>query len=361
MTYHLCQELARKGHSVTLYTGDRLLDAAYVGSLQGVRVSSFRTSCSWSNLFVTPGMVSAARRELRGFDVVHLHHFRTFQNVAVAHYAQAYGVPCLLQAHGTVMRIEERQRLKWLFDTVFGYDLLRQSSIAVAVADIEVEQYKSMGVPSDRIRVVPNAVDPAEFAGLPPRGRFRAKHGLAEDEQLVLYLGRIHSIKGLDLLVRAFASLDAQAGRVRLVIAGPDDGYLAMLKKLVRDLKQEDWVTLPGPLYHRDRLEAYVDADVSVLTSRYEVFGITLLEALMCGTPVVATDRCGVSPWLKDQGGYVVPFEAEALAQALRRMLGDPEARKRFGEQGRQLVLDKFTWTGVVGRMESVYEEVGRR
>ncbi len=95
-----------------------------------------------------------------------------------------------------------------------------------------------------------------------------------------------------------------------------------------------------------------------MLTSVYEVFGITLLESLACGTPVVATDRCGVSPHLAGRGGYVVPYEAGAVAEALRRMLADPEARRRFGQQGRRLVMGQFTWAGVVDRVEGLYRGV---
>ena len=334
VAYHLCRELAGKGHDVTLYTSDYRLDRPYAASLKGVRVCSFKTSWNWSNLYVTPDMVGAARREVSGFDVVHLHHFRTFQNVAVARHAERCGVPCVLQAHGTVLRIVERQRLKRLFDLAFGYRLLRSSRKVIAVAGIEVEQYKAMGVDSERIEMVPNAIDPSEYVDLPARGGFRRNHGIGEEEKVILFLGRIHKSKGIDLLARAYSGLSSTLPKSRVVIVGPDDGYVARLRQLVSELGIQDRVMILGSLYGKDKLAAYVDADVYVLPSTDEIFGLTVLEALMCGTPVIATDRCGVSPWLDNRGGVVVPFDPEALRGALESMLADPDARQRFGCRG---------------------------
>ena len=125
----------------------------------------------------------------------------------------------------------------------------------------------------------------------------------------------------------------------------------------MRELNVEDSITLTGPLYGTDKLVAYVDADVCVLPSVYEVFGITLIEALICGTPVIATDRCGVADWIKDRGGYVVPYDPTALRHALEMMLANESLRKEFGEQGRKLVLEQFTWSGTVDKVENIYRE----
>ncbi|GAI33437.1 unnamed protein product, partial [marine sediment metagenome] len=83
-----------------------------------------------------------------------------------------------------------------------------------------------------------------------------------------------------------------------LVFVGPDDGYLPALKKLVKELMIEEKVLFTGPLFGKEKLEAYVDADVYVLPSSYEIFGLTVLEACACGTPVVVTEACGLANWV---------------------------------------------------------------
>jgi glycosyltransferase involved in cell wall biosynthesis len=366
VAYHVARGLALKGHDVTVYSNGDGRDASVKvrknrpTAVDGMTVYYFRNLCpplARRNIYTTYMVPFVSRRELRRFDVVHIHTYRSTMAVPAWHFAMKYRVPYVLQPHGTVETYFDKGTLKKAFDALWGRSMLKHAARLVAVTPAEAGQFERLGLGRDRVEIIPNGIDAAEFAALPPRGRFRAKQGFRDDERVVLYLGRIHSIKGLDLLVRAFASLGPDPGPVRLVLAGPDDGYLPALKKEIRDLKVEDRVTLAGALYGGDRLEAYVDADVCVLPSVYEVFGITLLEALMCGTPVVATDRCGVSPWLDNRGGYVVPFEAGALAGALRRMLADPDARRRFGEEGRRLVTEQFTWAGVVDRVEGLYRE----
>ena len=107
--------------------------------------------------------------------------------------------------------------------------------------------------------------------------------------RILLFLGRLNKIKGLDTLVIAFKQVIEESKNVILVIAGPDDGYLDSLKNLVCSLKISDNVLLVGPLYGDDKLAAYVDADVYVLPSTYETFPVTILEAYACSKPVIAS------------------------------------------------------------------------
>ena len=164
------------------------------------------------------------------------------------------------------------------------------------------------------------------------------------------------SIKGLDLLVRAFAELSKPLSNVKLVIVGPDDGYLPSLKKLIADLEISNEVLFTGHLYGEDKVEAYVDADVFVLPSVYEIFGNVVLEACACGTPVIVTDRCGIADAINGQAGLVVPYDKEQLRQALLHMLSDDEIRLQFGEKGKLLVRQRFSWEKIAEQIENVYQ-----
>lgn len=366
VAYHIARGLVEKGHEVTVYSnGDGRDTSVRVQKngptiVDGMTVYYFRNlfpALARRNIYSTYLVPVVSRKSLRDYDIVHIHTYRSTLAVPVWYFARKYGIPYVLQAHGTIGTYFEKGMQKRIFDRLWGRAMLRCAARLVAVTPAEVKQYEHMDVSQDRVRVIPNGIDPAEFANLSPRGEFRRKYGFGNDERLVLYLGRIHKIKGLDLLLRAFAPLSGEMGKVRLIISGPDDGYLSTLKKIMRELRVEDRVTLTGPLYGAEKLAAYVDADVSVLPSTYEVFGITLLESLMCGTPVVATDRCGVADWLNNRGGYSVPFDSVALRQALKMMLANEGVRRKFGVEGRRLVLEQFTWAGVIDRVEGVYRE----
>jgi glycosyltransferase involved in cell wall biosynthesis len=303
-------------------------------------------------------MIGKAKEETKRFDVIHMHNYRTFQNVVVAHYARKYGKPYILQAHGSLPRIAARKGLKQLYDTAWGYKLLRDASRVIAVTEIEAGQYRSVGISGGKVDVLPNGIDLAEFDNLPEKGEFRRKYGLGSDQKIILYLGRIHKIKGLDLLTMAFSEVLKKLNDARLVIVGPDDGYLPTLKKLVADLKISDKVLFVGPLYGRGKVEVYVDTDVYVLPSSYEIFGITVLEAMACGVPVIVSEHCGIAEVIDGQAGLAVPQDEEHLQNALLRMLHDDGIRQQFGANGKALVREKFNWEKITERMESVYRGV---
>ena len=101
-----------------------------------------------------------------------------------------------------------------------------------------------MGVPEEKIAIIPNGIDLSEYASLPPEGSFKKKFGIKEKEKIVLYLGRIHKIKGIDILVKAFANVIKKLDSVRLVVVGPDDGYLSELQALIKALRIEDNVLI---------------------------------------------------------------------------------------------------------------------
>jgi glycosyltransferase involved in cell wall biosynthesis len=354
----MSKQLSKNGHEVTLYASQTRSSQTYTNLLPEVRVHAFNTWLSLANFQVTPGLIGKAKDEVRHFDIIHMHNYRTFQNMVVHHYARKYGIPYVLQAHGSLTTFFRKGWLKRTFDTVWGYRILEGAAKVIAVTTMEAEQYKSMGVSEDKIEIVPHGVDLAEFDDLPQKGEFRRKYGLSDGQMVILYLGRIDKIKGLDLLAKSFADLSKTAVGIRLVIVGPDSGYLSGLKRLVSDLRIGDRVIFTGPLYERDKLKAYVDADVYVLPSSYEIFGITVLEACACGTPVVITDRCGIAEAIKGQAGLVVAYKREALQQALEAMLSDERMRLDFGRRGRLLVQERYNWARIAGQIEGIYRSL---
>ncbi|OGO20956.1 MAG: hypothetical protein A2Z15_02870 [Chloroflexi bacterium RBG_16_50_11] len=362
--YGLCKELAKRGHEVTVFTTDVLDGRNRIKerreTADGIEIRRFR---NWSNyvafrhrIFLSPGMISAMRKDLKSFDIVHLNEFRTLQNLMAHHYAMKYEVPYVVQTRGSLINVAAKQGLKSLFDAIGGRTLLRDASRLIALAPLEVEQYKSYGVEAGKIDIIPNGIDLSEYDNLPPRGGFRQKHGIGEEQKVILFLGRLHQTKGIDLLINAFAGLAKDLSDARLVVAGPDDGYLPALKNLTAELKLEEKVIFTGPVYGEQKLAAYVDADVYALTSSFEAFGISILESLACGTPVVVTDRCGIADIIRDKAGLVVPYDTAPLKDALRQMLGNEQKRQQYGRDGQALVRGKYGWGAIAEEMEGVYE-----
>jgi len=366
VAYELSKELVERGLSVTVYTSDIVDEKTRVDNsfqkVDGVDVFYFKNLSLYAakrKMFVTPSMLFAVKDRIKSFDVVHIHGNRTTQSPILHYFLKKNSVPYIVQAHGGLPMISGN-RLKRLYDLFFGHNLLKDASKVIALSRVEAEQYRSMGVPEEKIEVIPNGIDLSEYAVLPPKGCFKKKFGISDDEKIVLYLGRIHRIKGIDILVKAFTNVIKKLDAVRLVIVGPDDGYLREVKALIKTLNIDDNVLITGPLYGKDKLEAYVDAEVYVLPSRYETFPMTVLEAYACGKPVIASKVGGLPDLVTNgQTGLLVdPGNIVQLTKNILYLLDHADGAIEMGLQGKQFVKENFTIKKVTDKLQGLYSDV---
>jgi glycosyltransferase involved in cell wall biosynthesis len=178
--------------------------------------------------------------------------------------------------------------------------------------------------------------------------------GLPVDAPLVLAVGRIAAGKGLELLVDALPGLPG----AHLVLVGPDDGHglSSELHRRARLAGAVGRVHLLGALPRPEIDRLYATADVLVLASRHESFGMVAAEAASAGLPVVVTDRCGVAEFLHD-AALVVPYEGAAIAAAVRRVLTEPGLSEDLVRDGRATAR-RYAWPAIVAEQERIYRHV---
>ena len=355
--YHLSRWLAKAGHEVTIITTDYKYDPDYAQSLEDVEVIPFRRVAELGLFLYSPEMKAWLRSNISKYDIVHLHNFRAYQNNIVCKCARDFDVPYIVQPHGSLPRIVEKEGLKKLYDIVWGNNILRYASKVVAVSGNEVEQFRQAGIPDEKIAMIPNAVNYISPKSLPPVGQFRKQYGIRE-KHVILYAGRAHKRKGIDFLIHAFNSFVRSwiEDDVALVIVGPDDGYRSVLEDLVEQLGLSDKVKFIG--FIPSLAAAYQDADVLVYPSVYEIFGLVPFEALLCGTPVIVTDDCGCGEIIKEaECGYLVHYgDMAGLGEALKFALEHPDVNKRMVEAGRRYIEEHLAWESVVKQVEEMYE-----
>jgi glycosyltransferase involved in cell wall biosynthesis len=195
---------------------------------------------------------------------------------------------------------------------------------------------------------------------LPERGKFRSEYGIPADAKMILFLGRLSEKKSPDLLLRAFAMLpDFLEGKeTRLVFSGPDeDGMRARLDELAKELNATRRVRIVEPIFNEAKWAAYRDADVFVLPSQNENFGNTAAEAAVAGTPVIVTETCGIAPLLSGIAGLVVAHDAQAIANALEKVLTQADLRVQLSA-GRTKIADRLGWDEPAREMERLYEKL---
>lgn len=365
VNYELSRNLVLRGHDVTVYTTDGYSSRLDIEKNKPVDVDGIRVYY-FSNLFrilvkklklTNPYyLLFVLRKEIKKFDIIHIHEHRTLPAALIRHYAKKEGVPYIVQSHGSVLPFFQKSRLKKLFDLLFGYKILNDASKLVALTETEANQYLQMGVDESKICIVPNGINTEEFNDLPNKGEFRKKYSIGDDEKIILYLGRIDKIKGIDLLIDAFSDLVNESIDAKLVIVGPSSDYLPLLKEQITNLGIGDKILFTGPLYGRDKIKAYVDSDVYVLPSRYETFPNTVLEAAACGTPVIITDRCGIIDIVEKKLGFVVKFDKKDLKQILIKLLNEECFIISTNKNGYSNIIFKFSWPYIVERIEYTYE-----
>lgn len=364
----LARQLAARGHTVTVYTTDALDGRARMRvrreNRRGVAVHRFRNLSNrlayGQKVFLPLGFAHALRRSIREFDVVHLSDFRTLQNGQAMVLARRHGVPLVLSAFGQLPRATGVKRFaKAGYDRLYGYRLLRYAAACLAQTENEASWYRTLGADPRAVRIVPLAIDPAPFASLPSPEAFRARHGIAPGARVVLFVGRFHAYKGLDLLIRAFAAVRARLPATRLVLVGRDDGYEETARRLTRSLGIADRVIWPGALYETDKLAAYAAADLFAFSpSHEEETSTAVLEALACGIPAVVTHQSEV-PWLDEyDAGRTIMYDHAALRETMMALLSDPERLDVMGRNARRLITDHFTWERVIEGIEAIYAEV---
>ena len=204
--------------------------------------------------------------------------------------------------------------------------------------------------------VVPNGIEAAAYGDLPALGSFRARYPEIGDKKIILFFGRLNFKKGLDILSRAYGDIANARDDVHLVLAGPDDGMQGRTEGWLRDHGVRDRATFTGMLLGPDKLAALGDADIFVLPSYSENFGIAVVEAMACGLPVLISDRVNIWREIEARGaGVVTPCDAGAVAAAMAGLLDDGDGARAMGANGKALVGEQFDWSRIALMLEEVY------
>lgn len=371
VVYELSKRLVQRGHEVSVYATDfsdgrQRLDAG-AREVEGVRVSYFRNLFnsleSRQKFFLAPSMAAAAGMNISQFDIVHCHGFRVFTDLVVHRYAMRRDIPYVLHTHGSTYPLQ-RRGLKRAYDILRGYRILADAGRIIANSATDARFIMLMGVQDFKMEVIPNGFDMGEFSALPDRGAFRAKHGFAPSDRVVLHVGRVHLSRGLDLLLKAAAAAAADVPDLRLAIVGQDDGFTGGAKRLARQLGLGGRVVFTGFVSEEEKLSAYVDSDVFFSHTSHGTPLLAFVEALACGLPVVTTDNMDTvvrRQEIDGVAGLVASCEANDIAAALRRLLRDDGWRRSLGANGRRLAGDWQSWDTFTDRVEQVYAGVLER
>lgn len=320
--------------------------------VDGTPVSYFRALDRFRS-FVAPGLLPVLERRVCEFDLVHVHMMWAFPGIVAARAAERHRIPYLVTPHGSLdpWALQQARLMKQAFLLLLENRTLRRAAAIHYTADAE------RAAAPDEVRalpaiVVPNVVDARAFAGI--------ARAPAADRLDVLVLGRIHPMKGFDVLLPAWRHVVAAEPRAHLVIAGRDEGGTrGWIEARAREAGISGSLTFTGHLDEAGRAEVLSRAALLAAPSHRENFGIAVAEAMAAGLPVVISDRVNICDDIaRVNAGLVVPLAERPLAEALLRVLRDGAARAEMGARGRALVADRYAPAAVGPVLRRAYEGI---
>jgi glycosyltransferase involved in cell wall biosynthesis len=357
----LVRRLVERGHRVDVVT-TTLLDmhrrpAARSSSavVDGATVHYLATPIHYRWMGITPtlplGLARLGRR-----DVAHIFGFRDPVTTITAAWCRLRGMPYVFEPLGMFRPRLRKVRFKLVFDATIARGVVSGAAAVVVASSQERDDAVARGMPAERVVVRGNGF-PEPYADTPRDGTVRGRLGIPEAAPLVLYVGRVAAGKGIEHLLEAARRLPD----THLVLVGPDDrhGVLAHVRAAERDTGTTGRVHLLPPT-DGPPVDLYRAADVFVLPSAGENFGLVAAEAAAAGTPVIVTDRCGVAGSFRSGEALVVPYDRDAVVDSIRRVLGDSALRERLARGGIE-ASRRSTWDRVADLQEQVYRAAAAR
>jgi len=356
--YNLAEGLGRRGHEVKVFTcANGLFQRTYLKSYDHFTAYYFPTfnlhlgiatyRISWA---MCAGLVGDDA------DIIHAHDLHHFTTLIASVAASLRRKPLIVTEHGYPPL---RGLVNWIMMTyehaiipLINRSCARIIAISKFIARELIGKYH---VNPRKIVTVPNAIDPSQYVN---SGRNFSEDYSLRTKRLILAVGRQTEVKGFQFLIEAFARISDEYPDTMLVLVGPRTPYSINLHNLASTLKLEGRVLFTGPLAFEEVVSAISSAEMVVIPSLYEPFGIIGLEALCCKTPVIASKVGGLSEIFEDHynGFLVEPGNESELRDRMCMLLNDGHTCQKF-RRNSQATLRKFDWNRFVESMEEIYRD----
>ncbi|MGA2884997.1 MAG: glycosyltransferase family 4 protein [Halobacteriota archaeon] len=376
--FHICRELAKLGHDVTVVTSKSVAQQDVPGiSNKGLTIRSslpdlpryetdkdlvhvyrFTPRLALYTLYITPGLVSYLFQHIDEHDIVHVHQYLHAEPSIVAITSKLKKKPFVLTPHDMISPYRGvRSVIKNLGDVAFGRRVLRSAAALIAVAPTNRDECLQLGAREEQISIIPHGVPREEFESLKPS--VRLLRDLGNPERVVLSVARLVEYKGGQYIIQAIPEILEDYPSTKFVFVGPDDGFGEELVRQAVNRGVYDNCLFTGQISDDRLKEFYATADVFVLTSTAETFGIVALESIAAGTPAVLADLGGLSYILTEVGGHPIDMTADVSKQIARavKAVFKNDIHENIVAQ-RQKVLDDYSWASVAKQLVSVYEGV---
>jgi glycosyltransferase involved in cell wall biosynthesis len=359
----MSREQRTLGHCVSIWSID--LNRKYKQAISqnndewAINVNVFET-LGPKGLGFSPMMEkSAVNAAASNYDLIHQHSIWLAVSRITNRWRSKYDRPTVISPHGTLedFCLKRSNWKKQLALIAYEMKNLKSATCLQATAVQEAASFRRFGL-TNPIAIIPNGISADWLQCDGDMQKFRDRFSISSERRLILFLSRIHPVKGLPMLFEALAQLSNRLSDWLLVIAGPDEsGHQHALEQQIEKLGLSSRVVFVGPLRGAEKRDAFAAADIFVLPTHSENFGIVIAEALGAGVPVITTRG---APWADLQTykcGWWVDVTIDAIREALLEATQSPKSELVvMGHRGRMLVSEKYTWPKVAEQSLQLYK-----
>lgn len=352
--YNISKQFTKMGHNVTILTTTFDYNKEDTDFIENLTMIPIEYQFNLALFIYSPKIKKWLDKNIKNYDIIHLHELRSYQNNVVVKYAKKYNIPYILQPHASTPKHINKSIIKNIYDAVYGNNIMRNATTTIAVS--KEEAYYDYLMNAKDVRVIYNGMNLEMFEKLPEKGTFKEKYGIKSP--FILYLGRLDKLKGIDHIIEAFSKLPEEYYDYKLVIAGKITDYKKVLDKIVKSYNLDDKVIFTGFVKEEEKISLYHDAELFVNPVKYMGgVSITVFEAILSGTPVIVTAESGEIVEKINAGTIVEYANVESLKDEMINSLKNKKMTDRQISNGQKYIKENLDWTTVSKRILEIYNE----
>jgi len=355
-TINFALALARQRQKVTLVCLEDRDSFIMADKLRksNIEVVLIKIKVKYRSAMVLFPLINYFRKNLNNFDICYIHGLWSYPQLVVAYYARKFKIPYIVTVHGmlTPWALNDKRIKKKIYLTLFEKHNLYQAAAIHALTNTEKQYILEIVGKKKDVFVIPNGLwlEPSDCL----------KYFKSKKNNTILFLGRLHKVKGLDMLIPAFANLSNDYPEWKLVVAGPDEGgYKKTLVELSKKYKIENKVQFVGKVLGKQKEELFISSDLFVLPSYSEALSVAAIEALRYSLPLLITKTCNFPEVVKSGAGIEVTPSQDAIQIGLEQLMRlSAGQRKDMGEKGFQLIKEKYSMENIAKQLIKKFEKI---
>jgi len=359
--HNLCKYLVQSGHDITVITSN--IPKGNKNEINnGIKI--FRYLCLGTILRnpITPGFI-LLKSKIENNDIVHIHNEHSTSALFAAVFRLHTDVPLVITCHGQLKFGDSiKNFIEKIYSRLFGKMIFKISDIIIALSESDKKYIISLGIRSEKIKVIPNAIDKYHYQLDQINDieihNFKNNYHLS-DKKIVLFVGQVIKRKGIEYLLKAIPIIlkNYSNNKILFVIIGKGD-MLIDAKKLCYSLGIENHVLFLSDVNNKDLEKFYLISDVFVLPSLSEGVPTVILEAMYFGVPVIASDIPGINDYFSETAILVPPGNEQEIADSILNIFTDKKDVKELSRKGKEFIDSKFSWDRIVQEYECIFKDL---